>query len=91
MEKEYDYLIVGSGLFGSVFAREATDKGKRCLVIEERDHIGGNCYTEERDGINIHTYGPHIFHTDDKRIWEDRKSTRLNSSHSQQSRMPSSA
>ena len=70
MKKEYDYLIVGSGLFGSVFAREATDKGKKCLVIEERDHIGGNCYTEEKDGINIHKYGPHIFHTDDKRIWD---------------------
>ena len=69
-EKEYDYLIVGSGLFGSVFAREATDKGKRCLVIEERDHIAGNCYTEKKDGINIHKYGPHIFHTDDKRIWD---------------------
>jgi UDP-galactopyranose mutase len=70
MKKEYDYLIVGSGLFGSVFAREATDKGKKCLVIEERGHIGGNCYTEEKDGINIHKYGPHIFHTDDKRIWD---------------------
>jgi len=70
MNEKYDYLIVGSGLFGSVFAREATDKGKKCLVIEERDHIGGNCYTEEKDGINIHKYGPHIFHTDDKRIWD---------------------
>jgi len=70
MEKKYDYLIVGSGLFGSVFAREATDKGKKCLVIEERNHIGGNCYTEGKDGINIHKYGPHIFHTDDKRIWD---------------------
>lgn len=68
--KDYDYLIVGSGLFGSVFAREATDKGKKCLVIEERDHIAGNCYTEEKDGINIHKYGPHIFHTNDKRIWD---------------------
>lgn len=70
MTKKYDYLIVGSGLFGSVFAREATDKGKKCLVIEERGHIGGNCYTEQKDGINVHVYGPHIFHTDDKRIWD---------------------
>jgi UDP-galactopyranose mutase len=69
MNEKYDYLIVGSGLFGSVFAREATDKGKKCLVIEERDHIGGNCYTEQKDGINVHKYGPHIFHTDDKGIW----------------------
>lgn len=70
MTKKYDYLIVGSGLFGSVFAREATDKGKRCLVIEERDHIAGNCYTDQKDGINIHVYGAHIFHTDDKRVWD---------------------
>lgn len=70
MTEKYDYLIVGSGLFGSIFAREATDAGKKCLVIEERNHIGGNCYTEEKDGINIHVYGPHIFHTDDKRIWD---------------------
>lgn len=70
MDKKYDYLIVGSGLFGSVFAREATDRGKKCLVIEERDHIAGNCYTEQKDEINIHVYGPHIFHTDDKRIWD---------------------
>lgn len=70
MDKKYDYLIVGSGLFGSVFAREAADKGKKCLVIEERLHIGGNCYTEQKDGINVHVYGPHIFHTDDKKVWD---------------------
>lgn len=66
----YDYLIVGSGLFGSVFAHEATKRGKRCLVIEKREHIGGNCYTENIEGINIHKYGPHIFHTNNKRIWD---------------------
>jgi len=67
--KKFDYLIVGSGLFGSVFAYEMTKIGKKCLIIEKRDHIAGNCYTENKDGINIHTYGPHIFHTNDKGIW----------------------
>jgi UDP-galactopyranose mutase len=66
----YDYLIVGSGLFGSVCARELTDKGYKCLVIDKRDHIGGNCYTENIDGINVHKYGPHIFHTSNKNIWD---------------------
>ena len=66
----YDYLIIGSGLFGSVCARELTDKGYKCLVIDKRDHIGGNCYTENIDGINVHKYGPHIFHTSDKKIWD---------------------
>ena len=66
----YDYLIVGSGLFGSVCARELTDKGYKCLVIDKRNHIGGNCYTENIDGINVHKYGPHIFHTSDKKVWE---------------------
>lgn len=65
----YDYLIVGSGLFGSVFAREATRRGMRCLVVEKRDHPGGNVYCEERSGIQVHVYGPHIFHTNDERIW----------------------
>lgn len=65
----YDYLIVGSGLFGSTFARLATDAGKRCLIIEARDHIGGNVYSERKNNIDIHTYGPHIFHTNDVRIW----------------------
>lgn len=68
--KEYDYLIVGSGLFGSVFAHEATKKGKKCLVIDKRNHIGGNVYCEEKEGINIHKYGAHIFHTNDKAIWD---------------------
>jgi UDP-galactopyranose mutase len=66
----YDYLIVGSGMFGSVCARELTDKGYKCLVIEKRNHIGGNCYTENKDGINIHKYGAHIFHTSNKEIWD---------------------
>lgn len=66
----YDYLIVGAGLFGAVFAHEMTSIGKRCLVIDRRDHIGGNCYTEQNEGINVHKYGAHIFHTSDKSIWE---------------------
>jgi len=64
-----DYLIVGSGLFGAVFAREMTDRGKKCLIIEKRSHIGGNVYSENRDGIEVHTYGPHIFHTNSDEIW----------------------
>ena len=68
--KLYDYVIVGAGLFGSTFARLATDAGKTCLIIEKRDHIGGNCYTKNQDGIDIHVYGPHIFHTSNKQIWE---------------------
>ena len=66
----YNYLIVGSGLFGSIFARELTDKGFKCLVIDKRDHIGGNCFTEKIEGINVHKYGPHIFHTSDDGVWE---------------------
>ncbi len=66
----YDYLIVGSGMFGSVCARELTDKGYKCLVIEKRNHIGGNCYTENKEGINIHKYGAHVFHTSNKEIWD---------------------
>ena len=65
----YDYLIVGSGLFGSIFAYEANKKGKKCLVIEKRIHIGGNIYTENIEGINVHKYGAHIFHTSNKEIW----------------------
>jgi UDP-galactopyranose mutase len=65
----YDCLIIGSGLFGSVCARELTDVGYKCLVIDKRNHIGGNCYTENVDGINVHKYGPHIFHTSNKKIW----------------------
>lgn len=65
----YDYLIVGSGLFGAVFAREAKRAGKSVLVLERRDHVGGNVYCEERDGINIHKYGAHIFHTSYEDVW----------------------
>ena len=67
---KYDYLIVGAGLFGTVFAHEATKAGKKCLVIDKRDHIAGNIYTEEMEGINVHKYGAHIFHTSDKKIWD---------------------
>ncbi len=67
--KKYDYLIVGAGLFGAVFARQATDAGKRCLVIDKREHIGGNVYTQNVDGINVHLYGAHIFHTSDENTW----------------------
>lgn len=66
----YDYLIVGSGLFGAVFAYEANKRGKKCLVIEKRDHIGGNIYTENIEGINVHKYGAHIFHTSNKKVWD---------------------
>lgn len=65
----YDFLIVGAGLYGAVFARCVTDLGKRVLVIDRRDHIGGNCYTERIEGINVHKYGPHIFHTNDEEVW----------------------
>ena len=67
---KYDYLIVGAGLFGAVFAREAKKKGKKCLVVERRNHIAGNVYCEEVHGIQVHRYGAHIFHTSDRRIWD---------------------
>ncbi|MEK3669272.1 UDP-galactopyranose mutase [Paenibacillus sp. FSL R10-2771] len=70
MMKKYDYIIVGSGLFGATFAYEATKRGKKCLVIDRRNHIGGNVYCENVEGINVHTYGAHIFHTSDKEIWD---------------------
>ena len=66
----FDYLIVGAGLFGSTCAFELNKYGYKCLVIEKRSHIGGNCYTEKRDDINIHVYGPHIFHTSSTEIWQ---------------------
>jgi UDP-galactopyranose mutase len=66
----YDYLIIGSGLFGAVFSHEAKKQGKKCLVLERRSHVGGNIYCEEKDGINIHKYGAHIFHTSNKVIWD---------------------
>ena len=68
--KEYDYLIIGAGLFGSIFAYEAKKRGKRVLVIDKREHIGGNVYCESIEGINVHKYGAHIFHTNNKEIWE---------------------
>lgn len=67
---KYDYLIVGTGLFGATFAHMATKAGQRCLVIDRRAHIGGNVYCEEIEGINVHKYGAHIFHTFDKRVWD---------------------
>lgn len=66
---EYDYLIVGAGLFGSMFAYQAKRKGKKCLVIDKRPQLGGNLYCENKEGINIHKYGAHIFHTNSKRVW----------------------
>ena len=67
---KYDYLIVGAGLFGAVFARQAADVGKRVLVIDKRNHIGDNIYTEEIEGIQVHQYGAHIFHTNNKTVWQ---------------------
>lgn len=67
---KYDYLVVGSGLFGAVFAREATKKVKKCLVIDKRNHAGGNVFCEKIEEINVHKYGAHIFHTNDKEIWD---------------------
>ena len=66
----YDYLIVGAGLYGAVMARQAMDAGKSVLVVDKRPHIGGNVYTEEVEGIHVHRYGAHIFHTNDRRVWE---------------------
>lgn len=68
--KKYDYLIVGAGIFGSIFAYEANKKGKKCLVIDKRSHIGGNIYCENIEGINVHKYGAHIFHTSNKEVWD---------------------
>ena len=67
---KYDYLIVGAGLFGSIFAYEANKRGKKCLVIDKRNHVAGNIYTEDVEGINVHKYGAHIFHTSNKEVWE---------------------
>ncbi len=70
LNAQYDYLIVGAGLYGCTFAREMTDKGKKCLVIDKRPHLGGNVYSEQVAGVTVHKYGPHIFHTDNGDIWE---------------------
>lgn len=69
-KKQYDYLIVGAGLFGAVFANRAKAAGKSCLIVERRSHIGGNCFTEKVDGIDVHRYGAHIFHTSSKEVWD---------------------
>ena len=66
----YDFLVVGAGLYGSVFAERAKAAGKTVLVIEKRDHIAGNVYSKEIEGILVHQYGAHIFHTNDKKVWE---------------------
>lgn len=70
MKKQYDYLVVGSGLYGATFAYFARQSGKRCLVIDKRNHLGGNIYCENCEGINIHKYGAHIFHTDNSLVWQ---------------------
>ncbi|MBQ3955946.1 MAG: NAD(P)-binding protein, partial [Clostridia bacterium] len=68
--KHFDYLIVGSGLFGATFAYCATKAEKKCLVIDKRTHLGGNVYCENIEGINVHKYGAHIFHTSNKQVWD---------------------
>lgn len=70
MNKKYDFLIIGAGLYGSVFAHEVKKRGKTCLIIDKRDHIAGNIYTEKIEGINVHKYGAHIFHTNNKKVWD---------------------
>ena len=67
---KYDYLVVGSGLYGAIFAHEANKRGKKVLVIVKRPNIAGNIYTEEVEGINVHKYGAHIFHTNNKEVWQ---------------------
>ena len=69
MKKQYDYLLVGSGLFAGVFAYYAKKAGKTCLVLEKREHAGGNIYCENIEGINVHRYGAHIFHTSNREVW----------------------
>ena len=70
MNIKYDYLIIGSGLFGATFAYLAKKQGKKCLVIDKRSHLGGNIYCENIEGINVHKYGAHIFHTSNKKVWD---------------------
>ena len=70
MKKTYDYLIVGAGLYGAVFANQMNQKGRKCLVVDKRNHLGGNIFCERIEGINVHKYGPHIFHTDNKDCWD---------------------
>ena len=66
----YDYLVVGGGMFGAVFARRAAERGRRVQIVDKRDHVAGNCYSEQIAGVDVHRYGPHIFHTDNERVWE---------------------
>ena len=68
--KKYDYLVVGAGPYGAIFAHEAAKLGKRVLVIEKREHVGGNMYTHVEHGVTVHDYGAHIFHTDNQEIWD---------------------
>ena len=68
--KQYDYLVVGAGLFGAVFAQQAKEKGKKVLVIDKRPHIAGNIYTKKVEGIDVHEQGAHIFHTNDREVWK---------------------
>ena len=68
--KQYDYLVVGAGLYGAVFAQQAKEKGKKVLVIDKRPQIAGNVYTEDVEGIHVHKYGAHIFHTNNKQVWD---------------------
>lgn len=70
MTSPYDYVIVGAGLTGATFAQQAKERGKRCLVIDQREHVAGNCYTEEIEGVNVHKFGPHVFHTSNKEVWD---------------------
>ncbi|HEH9419996.1 TPA: NAD(P)-binding protein, partial [Aeromonas sobria] len=70
MSNKYDYLIVGCGLYGATFANQMKKNGKRCLIIDKREHIGGNVYCEQQHGVTVHKYGAHIFHTNDKEIWD---------------------
>ena len=70
MQKPYDYLIIGAGLYGAVFAHEAKQAGKKCLVVDKRIHLGGNIYCEDVNGIHVHKYGAHIFHTSNKSVWD---------------------
>ena len=74
---KYDYLVVGSGLYGAVFAREAADRGKKVLVIDKRPNVAGNIYTKKVEGIHVHKYGAHIFHTNETKVWKYISSTGL--------------
>ena len=76
----YDYLIVGGGLYGATFAQTVTEQGASCLVVDRRPHVGGNLYTEVREGITVHVYGPHIFHTSNEAVWAYVKQLRQRSS-----------